>query len=248
MIILINLDSLIAYQKKQYIIRPLIDIIEGKNAGLNEKHLRLVRLIGNLILYPSFKIVCPVLSMSISIVVLVAMYYAYFYFNVKYNPVIHTLWALYYCFVISQMVYSLFFVFIVVAGFSLHIKFMYTQVNELFKSKNIRKILRAIKMHKILCDQVKNFNDAASVHLTVFCLALTLGWDVAFYLALYGHNSGLRIVMANASVWLLFGSSFTFFCGAFFSSEAHKPYKIINSLILDTSLSVRIKWKVSFVC
>ena len=48
-------------------------------------------------------------------------------------------------------------------------------------------------MHKILCDEVKNFNDAASMHLTVFCLALTLGWDIAFYLALYGHNSGLRI-------------------------------------------------------
>ena len=239
-----------AYREKHYIIKPLIDIIEGKSSGLNKKHLRIIRLICNLILYPFFKIIGPILSISISIIVLIAMYYAYGNFDIDYNPVIHFLWAIYYCFVISQMVYTLIIFFTLISGFSVYFKFRFNQVNQLFKSDDIRKISRAIHLHKLLYEQVEQINDVFSVHLTVFCLAMTLAWDIAFYLTLYGQTHVMRFVMANCSVCLLFGSFFTFCSGALFVSEAHKPYKIMNSFNVRSkrNLSIRIKLKVSFAC
>ena len=88
------------------------------------------------------------------------------------------------------------------------------------------------------------------MHLTVFCLAMTLAWDIAFYLTLNGQTHVMRFVMANCSVCLLFGSFFTFCSGALFFSEAYKLYKIMNFFNVrnNRGLSVRIKWKVSFAC
>lgn len=178
------------------------------------------------------------------------MHYAYKNFDIDYNPVIHFLWAIYYCFVISQMVYTLIIFFSLIIGYSLYFKFRFNQVNQLFKSNNIRKISKAVYLHKSICDQVKQINDVYSVYLTVFCVAMTLGWDIAFYLTLYGQTSIMRLVMANGSVCLLFGSFFTFCSGALFVSEAHKPYKTMNSFNVRNkrNLSVRIKWRVSFAC
>ena len=246
----INSVSYLAYQEKHFIIKPLVDILEGKSSGLNQKHLRRIRFMCNLILYPFFKVIGPILSTSISIIVLISMYYAYNNFDIDYNPVIHFVWAIYYCFVISQMVYTLIIFFTLISGLSFYFKFRFNQVNQLIKSNDIRKISRAIRLHKSTCDQVEQLNDVFSVHLTVFCVAMTLGWDIAFYLTLYGQTSVMRFVMANCSVCLLFGSFFTFCSGALFFSEAYKLYKIMNFFNVrnNRGLSVRIKWKVSFAC
>ena len=176
------------------------------------------------------------------------MYYAYRNFDINYNPVIHFLWAIYYCFVISQMVYSILISFGVVIGFSLYIKFRFKEVNELLKSNNLSNIIKGIELHKLICNQVEDVNSVIAVHWMVFFLAMTFAWDIAFYLTLYGQSSVMRIVMANCSVWLLFGSFFTFCSGAVFNAEAHRSYELINSFMIKRKLNFRTKWKVSFAC
>ena len=237
-----------AYKEKLDIVKPLIDILEGKNSGLNQKHLKILRFMGNILLPLIFNIICPALVLLISLKILITMYYAYNNFDVDYNPVIHFLWAIYYWFDISQMVYSIVLAFGLLTSFSLYIKLRFNQVNKLLKSNNIKIILTAIKKYRILCSQVEEINNLMSIHLTAPLLAVTFAWDIAFYLTLYGQSFTLRFVMAIITFLLLLGSLFSFFSGALFISEAHKPYEKINSLMVKKCLNYRSKWKVSWTC
>ena len=237
-----------AFQEKQYLIKPLVDILEGKSSCLNRKHLKMLRFMSNAIIPLVFDVFCPAIILLASLFVLISMYYAYDNFDVHYNPIIHFLWAMYYCFVVSQLMYSFIIGFGIAIGFSIYIKFRFNEVNKLFKSNNNMTILKAILKHKLLCDQVEETNNLISIHLTVPFLAMTLAWDVAFYLTLYGQSLALRFITALLSSFLLAGSFFSFCCGALFVSEAHKPYVRINSLMINRRLSFKIKLKVSFYC
>ena len=197
-----------AYKEKQYIIKPMIYILEGKNSGFNYKHLKTLRFLSNALLPMIFTIICPALVILISLKILIQMYYAYNNFDIDYidyNPVIHFLWAIYYCFVISQTVYSLLIVFVLLISFSLNLNLIYNQVNKLFNSNNIKIILIAIKKHKILCSQVEEMNNEISIHLTIPFSALTFALDIAFYLTLYKQSLTLRFVTANCIFFTLFG-------------------------------------------
>ena len=145
-----------AYQKKQYVIRPVFDILEGKSAGLNQKNLLILRFLFNAMGLTFFKVLSPVLITSISLTILSQVYYAYTNYGVNYNPVITLIWAIYYCFVISQMVLTMVISFGVLIIFSLYIKFRFNQVNQLFKSNNIQMIKLAIGIHKSLCNEVED--------------------------------------------------------------------------------------------
>ena len=237
-----------AYQRKQHVIRVVFDMIEGKRGGLCAKHYRIIRFIANTVLWSFYKFLGPIMTISISLVILIWMYYYTYNYDVKYNPVIHFLWAIYYCFVVYQMISTFVIVFALIIGFSLYIKFRFKQVNQMFNQSNLEIISLGVVMHKSLCEKVEQVNHVFSLHLTVFCLAMTLGWDIAFYLTLYGHSPVMRIVMANCSVWLLFGSFFAYCSSALFTSEAHKPYEMMNSSVVKRNLCFRTKWKVSFSC
>lgn len=236
-----------AYKEKQYIIQPLIDLLEGKNPGLYHKNLKILRFLGNALLPSLFNVICPALALFISLIIWVSMYNVYCKYNI-YNPVIHSLWAIYYSFVVFQMVYSLLLAFTIIISLSLLMKFRFNGVNKFFKSKNMNIITKAITKHKILCDQVEEMNNIISIHLTIPFLAVTLAWDIAFYLTLYGQNSLLRFVMGNCSFLLLFGTFFAFFSSVLIVSEAHKPYEEMNSLMTKKCLNYRLKWKVSLTC
>ena len=141
-LIFINCDfilvCLVAYQKKQYVFKPVAELLQGKSAGLNEKHVRIIHVMANSVLLAFFLLICPVMVMSISLIVLAAMYYAYRTFDINYDPVIHSLWAIYYCFVVSQMVYFILISFRIVIGFSLYVKFKFEEVNQLLKSNTVK--------------------------------------------------------------------------------------------------------------
>ena len=235
-----------AYQRKQHVIRVVFDLMEGKREGLCKKNYKILRFIADTVLWSFYKFLGPIMTISISSVILIWMYYYAYNYNVNYNPVIHFIWAIYYCFVVYQMISTFVIIFGLIIGFSLYIKLRFKQVNQLFKNRNLMMISLGVVMHKSLCEKVEQVNNVFSFHLTVFCLVMTLGWDIAFYLTLYGHNPVIRIVMANCSVWLLFGSFFAYCSGALFTSEAHKPYELINSLMVKRNLCFKRKWKVSF--
>ena len=217
----------------------------GKSGGLNRKHTRILRLLANLLLYPFFKVICPILAISISVIICGSMYHAYVKFDVVYNPVIHFLWAIYFSFVISQMVSTLVLTFSIFGGYSLYLKFRFKQVNQMFKSGKIKIVAKAIRKHKFLCEHVEQLNDLISTHLTTFYFGLSFSLDIAMYLSLYGHNPAIRIVMAFASVSLVFGCFAVSSLSALFTYEAHKSYDVINCLMVKKRLPVRIKWKVS---
>ena len=220
----------------------------GKSVGLNKKHLRILRLVANLLTYPFLKVIRPILTISVSATILVLMYYAYVRFDVVYNPVIHLLWAIYFCFVISQMISILFFTFSLFSAYAFYLRFRFKQVNQMFKSGKIKIVLKAIRKHKLLCDLVKQLNDLMTTHLTVFYLGLSFSLDIAMYLSLYGQNPIIRIVMVFVSVSILFCGFFLHSLSALFTSEAHKSYDVINSLIVKKHLPLRTKWKVSWTC
>lgn len=235
------------YKKKQYILKPLFDITKGKSAGLNQKNLKSLKLVCYSMGLVFFKMVGPFLTLSISLINLTAMYYAYINFNVNYNLIIHFLWAIYFNFVFSQMIYSLIITLGVVIAYSLYIKYQFRQINNMFKSNSLAMIKLAMSFHHDICSELQEINKLLTIILPLFLLAITFAWDLAFYLTLYGHNAMLRIVMANCSVWILFGVFFSLCASAIFISEAHRPYKIINSMIVKRKkpLGVKMKWKVS---
>ena len=144
----------------------------GKSAGLNKKHTRTLRLMANLLVYPSFKVIRPILTISISVIIFGLMYYAYVKSDVAYNPLLHFLWAIYFCFVVSQMVSTLIFTFSLFCGYSLYLKFRFKQVNQMFKRYKIKTVVKAIQQHKLLCDLVTQLNSLITTHLTVFYLGL----------------------------------------------------------------------------
>ena len=243
---MINLVSFEIYNEKQYLVRPLFDILEGKNPDLNESNLRLIRLVANLLLTPFFNLLKPILSVMCILTIFIFMIHAYFNFNVTYNPMIHSLWAIYYCFVVHQMVSTLIITYILICAISLYIKLRFKQVNQQLRSKKIRQIRKGFVQHERVCHYVYELNGLLSKHLTVFYIALAISIDIAFYLTLYGHNPVLRIVGLTASIWLLIGQFFTFCSSALFISEAHKSYKLINSLVVKRTkyFKFNTKWKV----
>ena len=234
------------YNNKQYLMRPLIQVLEGENAGLNQTNYKLMRLIISLALILLYKLGKPILTLIFILTILIFMIYAYFNFDVTYNPVIHSLWAIYYCFVLHQVTSILIVCYTAITGFALYIKFRFKQVNQLMKSKRIRNIRKGMIQHERVCHYVYEFNNMLSIHLTVFYIALTISIDIAFYLTLYGHNPVLRIVGLTASIWLLIGQFFTFCSSALFISEAHKSCYFMNSLIVKKMkyLKLSSKWKV----
>lgn len=236
-----------AYKRKQYMIRPLFDLLAGKSVDINAQHTKIMRFMANFILYPFFRVFSPVSTFSISMIIFLIMYYAYVHFNV-YNPVVHFLWAIYYCFVVSQMVSTLVCTFGFFVGFSLYVKFRFNEVNKKFRSRNLKNIVKSIKEHKLICDYIEEINNIAAPHLTIFYLGLVFSFDISLYLSLYGHNPIIRIVMAYCCALLLFGFFLTYYSCALFVSEAHRPYKIINSLMVKRRLRITIKWKVSLTC
>ena len=153
--------------------------------------------------------------------ILIFMIHAYLNFNVTYNPVIHSLWAIYYCFVVHQMISTLIMSYSIIGGLAMYIRLRFKQVNQQLQSKKIREIRKGMVQHERLCHYVYELNDLFSIHLTVFYMVLTISCDIALYLTLYGHNPVLRIVSATASVWILFGQLFTFCSSTLFISQAH---------------------------
>ena len=111
----------------------------------------------------------------------------------------------------------------------------------MFRSRNLKKIVKGIKEHKLICDYAEEINDLLATHLVVFYLLLAFSLDISLYLSLYGHNPCLRIVMTYCCVLLLFGIFISYCSCALFVSEAHEPYKIMNSLMVKRRLPIRIK-------
>ena len=220
-------------------------MLEGKSAGLNKKDYAIIRLFGNLIGFPFFIVINPVLTILASVMVIVMMLYAYLNFDVKYNPVIHFVWAIYFCFVISQIVPTLVLTFGMFIALALHFKFRFKNVNRMIKTNKMTKIAKAIKKHKKICCDVEEVNKITTNYLITFYFAITFALDIALYLSLYGDNTLIRIVMVNCSCCILFGIFAAYCSSAIFISEAHKPYKIIMSLIAKKRF--RVKWKVSLI-
>ena len=244
--IILNLVSYALYNDKQHLVRPLLEIMEGKNAELNQANYKLIRLAINLLSILIYKLGKPILTLIFTLTILTFMIYAYFNFDVTYNPVIHSLWAIYYCFVVHQMISTLILSYSLIGGLAMYIRFRFKQVNQQLQSKKVRKIRKGMVQHERLCRYIYELNDLISKPLTVFYIVLTISCDIAFYLTLYGHNPVLRFIGAFASVWLLFGQFFTFCSSALFISEAHKSYKFMNSLMVKKMKHFKFstKWKV----
>ena len=159
----------------------------------------------NLLLYPLLKVIRPILTISISITILGFIYYAYVKFDVVYNPIIHFLWAIYFCFVISQVILILFLTFSLFSAYTLYLRFRFKEVNQMLKSGKIKIVLKGTQKHKLLCERVEQVKDLMATHLTIFYFVLSFSLDIAMYLSFYGRNPAVKIVMAFKSVILLFG-------------------------------------------
>ena len=222
--------------------------MEGKKAGLNQANYKLIRLAGSLLLVLVFELGKPILLLIFILTILIFMVYAYLNFDVTYNPVIHSLWAIYYCFVVHQTVSTLIVSYSIIGALAMYIRLRFKQVNQQLQSKKIREIRKGMIQHERVCHYVYELNNLFSKPSTVFYMVLTIACDIAFYMTLYGHNPVLRIVSAFASIWLLFGQFFTFCSSALFISEAHKSYKFMNSLMVRKIkyFKFNTKWKVIF--
>ena len=220
--------------------------MEGKNAGLHQANYKLFRLAIHLSLSLILELGKPILTLIGILTILIFMIHAYLDFNVTYNPVIHSLWAIYYCFVVHQMISTLIMSYSIIGGFAVYIKLRFKQVNQQLQSKKIREIRKGMVQHERLSHYVNELNDWFSIHLTVFYMVLTISCDIALYLALYGHNPVLRTIGVLASVLLLSGQFFTFCSSALFISEAHKSYIFMNSLMVKKIKYFKFstKWKV----
>ena len=60
--IILNLVSYALYNDKRHLIRPLLEIMEGKNAGLNQANYKLIRLAINLPLILVLELGKPILT------------------------------------------------------------------------------------------------------------------------------------------------------------------------------------------
>ena len=154
-----------AYQRKQYVIQPLVDLMEDKSANLNKKHKKIIRVIANLLAYPFVKVIRPFLTYSISVTILGFMYHAYIEFDVIYNPVIHFLWAIYFCFVVSQMISTLVFTFSMFSAYSLYLKFRFKQVNLMFKSGKIKIVMRVVVRQDYYCHLLMRQVSSTYIHI-----------------------------------------------------------------------------------
>lgn len=165
----------------------------------------------------------------------------------EYNIVFYILFALYYSFVIHQMIMSILIASIIICGHSIFLRFRFSQVNLMLKTKQRRNVRRAIIEHQKLCSMVNDYNKIVSKMLGVFYILLTFSMDTMLHATLYGHNTFSRMITGIGFISVLFTCFYTFCTGALFTSEANKPYKTANSSMVKkkNGLSIRTSWKVS---
>ena len=165
----------------------------------------------------------------------------------EYNVAFYILFALYYSFVIHQMIMSILIASIIICGHSIFLRFRFSQVNLMLKTKQRRNVRRAIIEHQKLCSMVNDYNKIVSKMLGVFYILLTFSMDTMLHATLYGHNNFSRMITGIGFISVLFTCFYTFCTGALFTSEANKPYKTANSLMVKkkNGLSIRTSWKVS---
>ena len=145
-----NLVSYVGYSNKQYLMRPLVELLEGKNVELNQSNYKLIRLVVSLLLILVFELGKSILLLIFILTILIFMIYAYLNFDVTYNPVIHSLWVIYYCFVVHQTVSSLILSYSIIGGLAMYIRLRFKQVNQQLQSKKIREIRKGIVQHERL--------------------------------------------------------------------------------------------------
>lgn len=234
------------YTGKFVAFRPIFDWAEGKPAGLNHKYDRLFRILTNLVLVPFYKFICPILDVSIALTVFLFIYSSYEKSKVKHNILFYILFAFYYSYVIHLLISSVLIAATVINGYSLYLRFRFSQVSELFRSKKLNHIRRALIEHQQLCSKVDQFNLIVSKPMAVFYVLFTFAVDTLLYLTLYGENAKLRILTGFGSLVLLFAAFYTYCTGALFTSQAHSPYANANSLIAKRRvLTFKSKWKAS---
>lgn len=235
------------YTGKFIVFRPLLEWAEGKPSGLIPKYDRFFRILTNIVVTPFMKFICPILDVSILISISSSMFSKYMKSTDEYNVAFYILFALYYSFVIHQMIMSILIASIIICGYSIFLRFRFSQVNLMLKSKKSRNVRRAIVEHQKLCSMVNDYNKITSKPLCVFHILLTFSMDTMLYVTLYGHNPFSRVITGIGFMSVLFASFYTFCTGALFTSEAHKPYKTTNSLMVKKKkgLSIRTSWKVS---
>ena len=234
------------YTGKFVAFRPIFDWAEGKPAGLNRKYDRLFRILTNLVLVPFYKFICPILDLSIILTVFLFIYSSYSKSQVKHNILFYIFFALYYSYVIHLLISSVLIAATIINGYSLYLRFRFSQVSELFICKKLNHVRRALIQHRQLCSKVSEFNKIVSKPMAMFYILLTLTIDTLLYLTLYGQNAKLKILTGFGSLVLLFAAFYTYCTGALFTSEAHSPYANANSFIVKRkALTFRSKWKVS---
>ena len=234
------------YTGKFVAFRPIFDWAEGKPAGLNRKYDRLFRILTNLVLVPFYKFICPILDLSIILTVFLFIYSSYEKSKVKHNILLYILFALYYSYVAHLLISSMLIVGTIINGHSIYLRFRFSQASELFRSKKLKHIRRALIQHQELCSKVDQFNKIVSKPMVISYILFTFAIDTLLYLTLYGENAKLKILTGFGSLVLLFTAFYTYCTGALFTSEAHSPYSNVNSFIVKkNALTFRSKWKVS---
>ena len=234
------------YTCKFVAFRQIFDWTEGEPAGLNHKYDRLLRILTNLLSIPFYNFICPILDVCITLTILFFAYLNYSNGQAKFNILFYILFALHYSYVVHVSISSILIAATIVCGYSVYLKFRFSQISELFRSKELNNIRRALVEHHELCTKVYSFNKIISKPMLLFYIIFTFVIDMLLYLTLYGQNAKFKILTGFGALFLLFGAFYTYCTGALFTSEAHSPYANLNSFIVrKNALTFKSKWKVS---
>ena len=128
----------------------------------------------------------------------------------EYNMVFYILFALYYSFVIHQMIMSILIASIIICGHSIFLRLRFNQVNLMLKTKKRIYVRKAIVQHEKLCSMVNDYNSIVSKSLGVFYIVLTFSMDTMLYATLYGHNTFSGMITGIKFISVLFACFYTF--------------------------------------
>ena len=235
--------------------------MKGKKIGLNDKNYRRLRIVISLSVILLLKIIFPIISLGIIILISWFMYIAYNDGQVNYNLPVYICWWFYYCFCAVHIVATVFsYVIILMIGL-LYIKFRLDQINQKYKlihKGNIlneklfnasipftfMKLKRLIDEHYDIAFIIVQLNEMFNKIVAIIYIGMTIAIDISIYIVFYGHNSYVRFLSFNLAVLLLIGTYFIAYASASLITKAHWAYPLLNSLIAKNKIPLKYKFKV----